>query len=52
MMAGVTIVDEVSRASKALLTEVLSGPSMEEEWDNRAILREALREMSGSEGSI
>ena len=52
MMAGVTIVDEVSRASRSLLTEVLSRPSMEEEWDNRAILREALREMSGSEGRI
>ena len=42
MMATVTIVDEVSRASSKLLSEVVSGDSLPSQWNNAAALNAAL----------
>ena len=41
-MATVTIVDEVARSAAALLEEVVSGPAQPDDWDNQAVLSEAL----------
>ena len=41
-MATVTIVDEVARSAAALLEEVVSGHAQPEDWDNQAVLSEAL----------
>ena len=41
-MATVTIVDEVARSAAALLEEVVSGHAQPKDWDNRAVLSEAL----------
>jgi len=46
--ASVTIVDEVSRASISLLSEVLNPTKIEGEWDNDAALRDSLKHMSNS----
>ena len=48
MMASVTVVDEVARASEALVGEVIAcqrGPS---QWDNQRVLRDALDTMAGA----
>jgi phosphopantothenate synthetase len=42
MMATVTIVDEVSRASSKLLSEVVSGDCLPSQWNNAAALNAAL----------
>ncbi|MAH98676.1 MAG: phosphopantothenate/pantothenate synthetase [Euryarchaeota archaeon] len=52
MMASVTIVDEVSRAFKGILSELLSGTQPPSEWDNMSVLKEGLREISESVGRI
>lgn len=52
MMASVTIVDEVSRAFKGILSALLSGAPSPSEWDNMSVLKEALREISKSVGRI
>ena len=41
-MATVTIVDEITRSAAALLEEVVSGHAQPKDWDNRAVLSEAL----------
>ena len=50
--ASVSIVDEVSRAFKILLEEVLIGASRVPDWDNKEGLREALTCMAESVGRI
>tara|TARA_B100001142_G_scaffold252286_1_gene252742 strand:- start:1399 stop:2184 length:786 start_codon:yes stop_codon:yes gene_type:complete len=50
--ATVTVVDEVSRASKLLLREVLSNENNEVVWDNDIILIDALNIISNSASQI
>ncbi len=48
IMATVTIVDEISRAAKILLEEVLRGGSTTLDWDNDEVLRSSLSCMADS----
>ncbi len=48
MMASVTIVDEVARASEALVRETITGQSGPTQWDNQRVLRDALDTMAGA----
>jgi 4-phosphopantoate--beta-alanine ligase len=48
MMASVTIVDEVARASEALVKEVITCQNGPTQWDNRRVLRDALHTMAGA----
>lgn len=50
--ATVTIVDEISRASKILLEEVLGGYPKPTQWDNSEALREALSCIADSFGKF
>ena len=48
MMASVTIVDEVARASEALVKEAIACQNEPTQWDNQRVLRDALHIMAGA----